>query len=233
MTRNVAVLMAAGHGTRFGGNIAKQFIRVRGKMLLEYALQTFQQHARVDEIAVVLPPDCPEEITKVLRDGYSKIRTFVAGGSERFLSSWAAVQLFENRPHDNLFLHDAARPLLSADIITALIRALSTHEGAVVAVPATDTVFKAGSRHTLAETLNRAELYYAQTPQAFRAGLLCDSFRCLFKCPDFVPTDESGLVAHFHPEVEIRIVEGAPENFKITCSTDMEYFKLILQNRVE
>lgn len=225
--------MAAGRGVRLGDSVPKQFVRVGNKMVLEYALQTFQEHTLVDEIAVVLPPDCPMDIQRALQGGYSKIRTFVSGGEERFMSSWSAVRLFAHCPQNNLLLHDAVRPLLSSDIITALIKTLSTQEAAVTAIPATDTIFKADSQNVLSETLNRAELYYAQTPQAFRAGLLYDAFRRFLQHPDFIPTDESGLVAHFHPEVKIQIVDGSPDNFKITCPLDMDCFKLILQNKTE
>ena len=73
----------------------------------------------------------------------------------------------------------------------------------------------------LEATLDRKSLYYAQTPQAFRAGLLYDCFEQLFADGTFVPTDESGVVAHYCPDVPIRIVQGAPGNFKVTYPEDV------------
>lgn len=222
---NVAILMAAGKGTRVGGDVSKQFVQVGDKMLMEYALQTFQNHPRIDEIVVVLPADYVEmeEMLNYLFNFYPKVVQVLAGGNERFESSWAAIQWYVERREDNLLLHDAARPGVTARIIDDLLDALEQGQAAVTALPATDTILKVNENGQLQETLNRSELYYAQTPQAFRAGLLFDSFVDLCEQEgDFLPTDESGVVAHFRPEVPIQIVMGDPKNFKVTFADDFQ-----------
>ena len=231
--KNVAIIMAAGHGSRIGGT-PKQFLPVNGKMMVEYAIQAFQEHPRIDEIMVMLPQEYLGEMEQKLRSGYSKISCCVAGGAERFQSSWEAIRRFSNRREDRLLLHDAARPLLSARIIDDVLLALERTQAAVTAVPATDTILKVsgnGDSLQLDGILPRKELYCAQTPQAFQAGLLCDAFGKLMSQDAFVPTDESGVVAHFFPEIPIEIVQGEADNFKVTYSTDLERLELLVSGK--
>ena len=211
MAQNVAILMAAGKGARVGGEVPKQFLPVNGKMLLEYSLQTFQNHPRIDEIYVVLPEEYfrMEELLQYLFDAYPKVNKLLAGGEERFQSSWSAVQWFIDRREDNLLLHDAARPGLTPRIIDDILDVLLENEAAVTAIQATDTVVKVSENQILQETLNRKELYFAQTPQAFRSGLLYDCFEQMF------------AVAHYRPDVPIRIVQGDSANFKVTYPEDV------------
>lgn len=229
-SRNIAVLMAAGKGTRAGGGVPKQFMVVGGRMLLEYALHTFQRHPAIDGIAVVLPPGCQEAVRERLRQGYPKICAFAEGGDERFRSSWAAVQLFAGRAADNLLLHDAARPLLAPRTVSDIIGALRHCEAAVAAVPATDTVLHAGNDSLVTEVPARATLWYAQTPQGFRAGLLQRAFERHFRHPEISPTDESGLVHHYCPETDIRIVPGTADNFKVTYPADIARLRSVLRH---
>lgn len=224
---NVAILMAAGKGSRMENEVPKQFLQVGDKMLMEYALQTFQDHPRIDEIVVVLPPDYVEveEMLNYLFSYYPKVVQVLAGGNERFESSWAAIQWYVERRDDNLLLHDAARPGVTARIIDDLLDVLEHEQAAVTALPATDTILKVNENGQLVGSLKRSELYYAQTPQAFRAGLLYDCFieLCEQEGDDvFLPTDESGVVAHFRPDVPISIVQGDPGNFKVTFAEDLQ-----------
>ena len=172
---------------------------------------------------VVLPEEYlrVEELLQHLFDAYPKLSRILAGGEERFQSSWSAVQWFADRRDDRLLLHDAARPGITSRIIDDLLKVLEHSETAVTAIPATDTVLKVGEGMQLEATLDRKSLYYAQTPQAFRAGLLYDCFEQLFADGTFVPTDESGVVAHYRPDVPIRIVAGDPGNFKVTYPEDV------------
>lgn len=227
-SKNVVILMAAGRGKRLGGDVPKQFCLVNDKMLMEYALATFQNHPRIDEIVIVLPEEYlkMQELLEYLFDRYDKLNQVLAGGDERFQSSWSAVQWFVDRPNDHLLLHDAARPGMSARVVDDLLDALQDGEAAVTALPATDTVIRVDDQKRLTETLVREGLYYAQTPQAFRAGLLYDCFLQLIQQGGAMPTDESGLVARFHPEVPIKIVNGEARNFKVTYAEDLK----IVQN---
>ncbi len=215
--------MAAGHGSRMDSEVPKQFMPVQGRMLMEFSLQTFQNHPGIDEILIVLPEEYlgETELLEHFFSQYSKVNSVLAGGEERFQSSWSAIQWFADRRDDRLLLHDAARPGLSSQTIDAILERMEAAEAVVTAIPATDTVIRVDGQLCLQETLDRKTLYYAQTPQAFRAGLLYDCFEQLFADGTFVPTDESGVVAHYRPDVPIRIVQGAPGNFKVTYPEDV------------
>ena len=219
---NIAIIMAAGKGLRAGGETPKQFAEVGGHLLIEHSLTTFQQHPNIDEIVVVIPEDCPDTIIQRLKTNFSKITRFVIGGTERFQSSWNAVQLFADRPDDNLLLHDAARPGITPRIIDDLLSTLVTNEAAVTALPAIDTVLHGDNERTLIETFNRSRVFYAQTPQAFRVKLLYECFTELWKKGGITPTDESGLVKHFRPNTPIHIVLGEASNFKVTYPNDLK-----------
>ena len=219
---NIAIIMAAGKGLRVGGEIPKQFVEVDGHMLVEYSIATFQQHPGIDEIVVVIPDDCPDTVIRKLQTQFDKITQFVVGGTERFQSSWNAVRLFADRPNDNLLLHDAARPGITPRIIDDLLHTLETGEAAVTALPAIDTVLHGDHERVLLETFNRSRVFYAQTPQAFRAKLLFDCFTKLWQEGGITPTDESGLVKHFRPDVPIHIVIGEVVNFKVTYPNDLK-----------
>ena len=203
--------------------VPKQFMPVQGRMLMEFSLQTFQNHPGIDEILIVLPEEYlgETELLEHFFSQYSKVNSVLAGGEERFQSSWSAIQWFADRRDDRLLLHDAARPGLSSQTIDAILERMEAAEAVVTAIPATDTVIRVDGQLCLQETLDRKTLYYAQTPQAFRAGLLYDCFEQLFADGTFVPTDESGVVAHYRPDVPIRIVQGAPGNFKVTYPEDV------------
>lgn len=219
---NIAIIMAAGKGLRAGGEIPKQFVEIDGRMLIEHSISTFQQHPGIDEIVVVIPDDCPESILHRLKTQYTKISRFVIGGTERFQSSWNAVQLFADRPDDNLLLHDAARPGITPRIIDDLLHTLATCEAVVTALPAIDTVLRGNNERILLETFNRSRVFYAQTPQAFRVKLLFECFSKLWHEGGITPTDESGLVKHFRPDVSIHIVIGEASNFKVTYPNDLK-----------
>lgn len=229
--QNIAIIMAAGHGSRMRNTCPKQFLKINGKMLMEYSIETFQKHPLIDSIVVVLPSSSPQELTDTLKDKYLKIKALVIGGNERFQSSWAAIQLFEKYPFYNLLLHDAARPLVTPAIISANINALATSSGVITAQPVTDTILQVDSNKLLTQVPDRANLYYAQTPQSFKAGTIYHAFQKLFTQHDFIPTDESGVMSHYFPQMPIQIVPGDPDNFKITYPTDIEHMKQLLLSR--
>lgn len=231
-TQNIAIIMAAGQGSRMHNDCPKQFMKINGRMLMEYALETFQKHPLIDAIVVVLPNRSSKELIKTLKDNYPKIKAFVTGGDERFQSSWAAIQLFEKYPFYNLLLHDAARPLVTPAIISANIDALKTSSGVITALPTTDTVLQVASNKRLTNVLDRENLYYAQTPQSFKAETIYHAFHRLFSQHDFIPTDESGVMLHFFPETPIQIVMGDPENFKVTYPADIDHMKQLLSSRL-
>lgn len=228
---NIAVVLAAGSGTRTGLETPKQFVMVNGKLLVEYSLATFQAHPDIDEIAVVTSEAYIQQIEQLKEKGqYPKLNKILLGGTERYQSSWAAIQAFSDRPDDVLLIHDAARPLLSPFIISDVVESMRLHNAAVVAVPASDTVLHSFDNKRIADIPPRKEMYYAQTPQAFRVKTIQRAFELGIQDTCFNPTDDSGVLLRYLPEEPIVIVEGESVNRKITFKDDLLWFTSQIAN---
>lgn len=227
---NIAVILAAGKGVRAGGELPKQFVRIGEKMVIEYAIQTFQNHPMIDEIAVVTSADyLPLMQQLISTNRYSKLRQLIRGGAERYQSSWAAVRHYADSQQAILLIHDAARPFVTADTITKSIQALGTSNCALVAVPATDTVVYSADNRYITNVPPRKQMYYAQTPQVFRLATLKKAFEKGLQDPQFNPTDDSSVILKYLPEESIVIVEGRPSNRKITYAEDLLWATQVIQ----
>ena len=219
--RVIAVILAGGTGSRMGAPLPKQFLECRGRLLIEYAVDAFDSHPLVDEVAVVVHPDYIDYMEKVVRrNGWVKLRKLLKGGEERYLSSLAAIRAYEGGTEVNLLLHDAARPWVSEGIITRVVEALAVHEAVGVAIPSTDTVWEVEGGAVCAIP-DRRRMWLAQTPQAFRLPLIAEAYRRALEDPDFSATDDCGVVLRYMPDVSICVVEGDVANKKITFIKDI------------
>lgn len=213
--RNIAVILAAGIGSRAGEGEPKQFrILENGKTVLETCVAAFD--GLVDGICVVTHPDYVERTEKLLRDRNIML---VGGGKERWESSWNAIQALGGG-EVNVLIHDCARPFVSPRIIRDVCRALETNEAVTVAVPATDTLYHVADG-CVAEIPQRAEYMRAQTPQAFRLSLIREAYtRALQDANGVAVTDDCGIVKRYVPEQKIVIVAGEEGNRKLTYKED-------------
>ena len=228
---NIAVILAAGSCTRTGLETPKQFVKIKDKMLIEFPLATFQAHPGIDEIAVVTSEAYVPLMNELRNSGlYPKWKKILQGGAERYQSSLSAIQAYEKNPDDILLIHDAARPLISAAVISKMLETMKQNNAAVVAIPASDTVLQSFDNQHIADIPPRKNLYYAQTPQAFRVGTLKRAFDLGMNDEVFSPTDDSGVVLHYLPEESIVIVEGESKNRKITYQDDLLWLASQIQN---
>ena len=219
--KNIAVVLAAGSGSRFGSSVPKQFVPLKGREVIEHSLDLFDSHTAVDEVAVVLNPQWRDHFESLAaRRRWTKLAAVINGGTERWQSTLAAVKHYADHPQLNLLLHDAARPWLSADIVSRVVAALHEHQAVAVAVPATDTLFRVADG-CVADIPPRADYFCAQTPQAFRLHLLADAYRLALQDPSFAATDDCGVLRRYRPDVPIHIVHGSPANTKITYPQDL------------
>ncbi|MDR1003692.1 MAG: 2-C-methyl-D-erythritol 4-phosphate cytidylyltransferase [Prevotellaceae bacterium] len=228
---NVAVILAGGTGSRMGGTLPKQFLTVAGRSVIEYAIDTFDRHAQIDEIAVVCHADYLEEMGAICRrNRWSKVKRLLTGGKERYHSSLQAIETYAaqavevkaNADTVNLLLHDAARPLVSSRIITDCVEALRRYEAVGVAVPATDTIVETTEADNLiARVTDRRLLRHMQTPQCFRLNTIARAYRLALTDPDFHATDDCGVVLRYLPQVPVYLVHGEHTNLKITYPEEM------------
>ena len=224
----IAVLLAGGTGSRMNSETPKQFLPLSdGKSVLEHTVEAFEQHSDIEEICIVMNEAwiaTAQDIVK--RNGWRKVSHIIAGGSERYLSTLAAIECYLERDDDNfvMLLHDAARPFVSQQIISDVAAACREQEAVAVGIPTTDTIWQVNPYNaTIQRIPERTLMWRAQTPQAFRFSLLRDAYQRALQDPQFHATDDCGVVAHYMPETKIHIVKGSEDNIKITLPKDLKH----------
>ena len=210
-----AIIAAGGRGARLGGDRPKQFLPLGGRPILQRSVEAFALHDRIAEVIVALPSDLVADVPDYLKTGRTPIAV-IDGGARRQDSVANAFALVADRA-DVVVIHDAARPLVSADLIRRTLDAAVEHGAAIAAQPATDTVKRGDADGVIVGTLPRGEIFLAQTPQAFRVAVLRDA---LALAPGSVEaTDEAALAERAGHRV--RLVAGDAQNMKITTSDDL------------
>jgi 2-C-methyl-D-erythritol 4-phosphate cytidylyltransferase/2-C-methyl-D-erythritol 2,4-cyclodiphosphate synthase len=207
-----AIIAAGGRGERFGAGRPKQLLALGGVSILQRSVEALRSHARVDDVVVAVPPELAAQPPGYLLHG-EKPLIIVEGGARRQDS--VARAFARVSPHaDIVVIHDAARPLVTADLIERTIAAAVADGAAVAAVRATDTVKRGNDTGHVVETLSREHVYLVQTPQAFRVAVLRDALAMTGDA-----TDEAALAERAGHRV--RLVEGEPGNVKITTPDDL------------
>lgn len=213
--RVIAIIVAAGRGKRLGSSLPKQFLKVRGRTILEMSVEAFEQNKYVDEIFVAANADyC--ELTEKLCRGFSKLKKIVAGGAERQDSVRAALDCLRGE-NGIVLVHDAARPFVSEAVINAVIEGTADFGAAIPTVPAKDTIRQVDG--TGSRTLQRETLARVQTPQGFRISLIKHAFERA-QAEGFLGTDDASLVERMG--INISMVQGEDANRKITTREDLE-----------
>jgi 2-C-methyl-D-erythritol 4-phosphate cytidylyltransferase len=217
----IAIIPAGGKGLRSGLATPKQYLKVNGREVIVYTLQTFQKNELIDRIIISAEPEYFNLLIKLIKKyKLNKVDLIVEGGNTRQDSVYNAVLSSGADAKDLLVVHDAARALLPDTVLSNAILTANIKGNALVCIKAKDTLIKGNS--VVTEYLNRDEVYYVQTPQIFKYR---DLQRALSKAhsEQFVGTDESMLIRRIGKKVNI--VEGSVFNFKITNKDDVELFK--------
>ncbi|MGE5410777.1 MAG: 2-C-methyl-D-erythritol 4-phosphate cytidylyltransferase [Clostridiales bacterium] len=220
--RRIVVIPAGGSGTRCDEALPKQYHKVKDKEILAYSIEVFQKCDLIDEIVVSAQSEYFDLISKIAdKYGFDKLKKIVEGGKQRQDSVFNAIQAVSAENDDLVAVHDAARPLLSQDILLKAFETAENFGSALVCIHARDTLV-VGQNNNIESYLDRAKVFYAQTPQIFRFSILKESMDLAFK-EGFYGTDESMLVKR--AGYEIKLVEGSIMNFKITTKPDLEIFE--------
>ncbi len=198
----VVIIPAAGAGERRGAAVPKAFAGLGGRPMVEWSLDVLRDVC--DRVVVAVPPDRAEP------------PDFVAGGATRSESVRNALAAAAEA--SVVVVHDAARPLVTVDLVRRCIDALAGVDGVIAAIPVNDTVKEVEDEHVL-RTPDRRRLWAAQTPQVFRADVLR-------RAAGAEGTDDASLVEAIGGRV--RVVHGAPENFKVTTPLDVRVAEMLL-----
>lgn len=231
--RNIAVVLAGGVGSRANLSTPKQFFKVAGKTVLEHSVDAFERNPNIDEIAIVINEMYVHEVESIiLRNKWQKTRKLLRGGNERYESSLAAINAYDDEPDSNLIFHDAVRPLISQRIINDIIEAMKSVNAIDVAIPATDTIVQVDKNSEIIENIPvRKYLRCGQTPQAFKQKIIKKAYQIALKDPNFVSTDDCGTVVKYLPEEKVYIVMGEESNMKLTYKEDTYLLDKLFQLR--
>jgi 2-C-methyl-D-erythritol 4-phosphate cytidylyltransferase len=219
-----AIIVAAGSGSRLGDSEPKAFVELGGRPLLYYSLRTIREVAAIKEVIVALPPGRETQARLASeRAGLQVPLKLTPGGAERQDS--VRIALSQASPEHSLILvHDAARPFAARELFAGCIEGAARTGGAIAAIPQADTL-KHAEQGVITGTRPRQGLYAAQTPQAFKRGLLIAAHDAATNAP-IAATDDAFLIERLGARIEI--VAGSALNFKITTPEDLRMARALI-----
>jgi 2-C-methyl-D-erythritol 4-phosphate cytidylyltransferase len=223
---NIAIIAAAGAGTRMASDRPKQFLLLAGMPVIFHTLRSFEQCGSIDEVIVVLPAaESAGFVSQAGKFGVRKLARVVPGGATRADSVKRGLMAIRSATAGIVAVHDGVRPFVTVDEIDATVAAAKVHGAAILVAPVTDTI-KQVDDGLVVRTLDRVSLRRALTPQCFRYELLRQAYeRADVNDPSL--TDESALVEQLGQPVSI--VEGSARNIKITTAEDLRVAEALLQ----
>lgn len=214
MAKTVVLVVAAGRGRRFGGDLPKQYHDLAGRMVLRHTLAAFACNPEIDAVRAVIHPD-DRQLYDMAAAGLNLLEP-VPGGASRQDSVRLGLESLKDLGATKVLIHDGARPFIDAGTIGRVIAALDHHPGALPAVPVADTL-KRGRDGFVADTVDRSALFRAQTPQGFRYADILAAHQAVIGnelTDDAAVAEKAGLA--------VELVAGTEDNVKITTSADLE-----------
>ena len=212
---NIAIILASGSGTRFDSEIPKQYIEIGNKKIIQYSINAFAISKFIDQIIIVVTNKYVEEIST-----QNPNHIVVSGGESRVESSYNGL-LACPKNSKKILIHDAARPFVSQKIIKSCIDGLDRYKAVVTSIPATDTVIKVVDNEVI-NVEDRKHLFFNQTPQGFDYKTIMNAHKINKKDV----TDDISLLDL--NQTKCKIIQGSPQNIKITTLEDIHTAKSIL-----
>jgi 2-C-methyl-D-erythritol 4-phosphate cytidylyltransferase len=226
---NVAIIAAAGQGTRMGGNRAKQFLELAGTPIIIHTLRPFELCEAIQEIILVLPSqDTAGFLSLAQKHRLRKLSKIVPGGTTRAESVHKGLLAVRSATAKIVTVHDGVRPFITAEEITLTVNQAELDDAAIMVAPVTDTI-KEISNGVVVKTLPRASLRRALTPQCFRFELLRRAYEQV-DVLDPELTDDSALVERLG--VKVSLIEGSSRNIKITGPEDLGLAEVLLKEGI-
>lgn len=223
-----AIVLAAGQGKRMGSEVPKQYLLLNGYEVLCYSLKAFEE-STVDEIILVTGEDetswCREHIVE--KYGFSKVRTIIAGGRERFDSVYAG--LLAAAPCDYVLIHDGARPFLTEDIIRSVLEGAVEYGSCTTGMPVKDTIKVVGEGDIAEDTPDRKSLWAIHTPQGFSYPVILKAHEKFREGSYRVPVTDDTMLAELFLRKRTKLVRGSYRNIKVTTPEDMELAQVFLK----
>lgn len=247
---NIAILLSGGTGSRLGSDIPKQYIEVNGKMIISYSLDTLCKHSEIDYLVVVVAEEWKDTVRKSVK--LDKI-LFAPPGQNRQLSIYNALEVIEKNiiikqqdsNFDNLsqrdssnsandfstesklptyvFIHDAARPNLTSEMITSYLAQVKGHDGLLPVLSMKDTVYYSEDGKKVTKLIDRSKIYAGQAPEVFNFQKYYAACKALL--PDKILSINGSTEPAIIAGMDIAMVPGDENNYKITTRADLEKFE--------
>ena len=214
---NCVIILASGDGRRMNNNIPKQFMQINNKMLIEYSIIEFLKNDMIDEIIVVCKKDWIEKI----KNKYKHIK-IVEGGKTRAESSCIGLSYCGSNI-ENVLIHDAARPIVSQNLITRCIENLKKYDAVVPLVACNDSIIN----YINIDYINRDEIKFIQTPQGFKLNKILNAYKSLNK----LCTDDFSVILNEEKNLKYKFIDGSNKNIKLTNSEDLALVKYYLNEK--
>jgi 2-C-methyl-D-erythritol 4-phosphate cytidylyltransferase/2-C-methyl-D-erythritol 2,4-cyclodiphosphate synthase len=227
-----ALIVAAGRGSRAASaeSVPKQYAVLGGATVLERSILSVASHRAVDAVQVVIhPADASLYAKTVAGLACPELMPPVYGGATRQASVLAGLRALAANQPDAVLIHDAARPFLTKDVIDRLLSRLTSHAGAIAAVPVGDTLKKEGSGGLIEGTVDRAHLWRAQTPQAFAFDGILQAHETALARGIADLTDDASVAAL--AGIDVVLVPGSERNIKLTTAEDLAMAEEMLRAR--
>lgn len=221
---NIALILSGGTGTRLGADIPKQYIEVNGWPIIAYCFAQLATHEKIDAIQIVADAAWRDMLTERLSvlDWRQKLRGFSEPGRNRQLSIYRGlmdISAFSSMD-DSVFVHDAARPMLSEKMITECLNAAQGHDGALPVLPMKDTVYSSLDGRRIHSLLDRSTIYAGQAPEVFVLGKYLEANKRLL--PEEIFKINGSTEPAILAGMDIAMLPGDEANFKITTKEDLE-----------
>ncbi|CAN2039168.1 2-C-methyl-D-erythritol 4-phosphate cytidylyltransferase [Candidatus Magnetomoraceae bacterium gMMP-15] len=223
----IAVIVAAGSGLRMKMKLPKQYIEMDGRPILWHTLKVFGKCPEIEKIFLVVPEKdhdyCFHNIISLLK--LSQDIQIISGGKTRQDSVYNGLKAIKNH-NDLVIIHDGVRPFVNEKQIAACIHAAQKHGAAILARPAYDTLKRLDESKNIVQTIERKEIWLAQTPQTFQYDLILKAYKMAYK-EGVKATDDAMLVERIgYP---VKVIEGSQYNIKITTPEDLKIASALLK----
>ncbi len=231
---NIALVLSGGTGTRVGGDIPKQYIKVKDRMLIAFCLGMFAQHKRIDAVWIVTAPEWQQSIVDEcdrLAIGNDVIKGFSLPGDTRQLSilnglrdisSYVASSDKADIADTVVMIHDAARPNLTAEYVDKCLDALEVYDGVMPVLPMKDTVYYSENGKSVDRLLDRSCIYAGQAPEVYRLDKYLAANESLL--PDEIYKINGSTEPAVLAGLKVAMIPGDENNYKITTQKDLERF---------
>lgn len=226
---NTAIILSGGIGTRMGADCPKQYIMVREQPIISYCLAIFEKHPMIDQIVIVADEQWQRFILDwIERMKISKFFQFAPAGQTRQHSIYNGLKVAKGCTPDEgvVIMHDAARPLVSDQIIADCLIGAKEDGGAMPVITVKDTVYFSKDGTAIDQLLDRSCLYAGQAPEAFRLGEYL-AIHDAVSDEEIANTVGTSQIAHRHG-MKVRLVKGSERNIKITTPEDLSTFETII-----